>query len=144
MLTTALTLSLAAGVAYAEVPASQTARLGADLTPTGAEKACSRSGVDAWSGRGIDGSGLLSGWDGGALPNPFASDKTLYTVNASNAAQYDSQLTVGQKAMLATYPDTYKLNVYKSNRTCTYPDFVYNAAKRNTQVGNVVDGGNGI
>ena len=144
MLTTALTLSLAAGVAYAEVPASQTARLGADLTPTGAEKAGSRSGVDAWSGRAIDGSNLLSGWDGGALPNPFAGDKALYTVNASNAAQYDSQLTVGQKAMLATYPDTYKLNVYKSNRACTYPDFVYNAAKRNTQVGKNTDGGNGI
>ena len=44
------------------------------------------------------------------------SDRALYTVTASNAAQYDAQLTVGQKAMLATYPDTYKLNVYKSNR----------------------------
>ena len=39
MITTALTLSLTAGVAYADVPASQAARLGADLTPTGAEKA---------------------------------------------------------------------------------------------------------
>ena len=46
--------------------------------------------------------------------------------------------------MLATYPDSYKLNVYKSNRTCTYPDFVYKAAKRNAEVGKVVDGGNGI
>ena len=52
MITTALTLSLAAGVAYADVPASQAARLGADLTPTGAEKAGSRSGVAAWTGRG--------------------------------------------------------------------------------------------
>ena len=143
MLTAALTLSLSAGVAYADVPASQAARLGADLTPTGAEKAGSRSGVAAWSGRGIDGSSLLSGWDGGALPNPM-SDSALYTITASNASQYDSQLTVGQKAMLATYPDTYKLNVYKSNRSCVYPDFVYKAAKRNATVGKVVDGGNGI
>ena len=45
MITTALTLSLTAGVAYADVPASQAARLGVDLTPTGAEKAGSRSGV---------------------------------------------------------------------------------------------------
>lgn len=104
-LTMALTLSLAAGVAYADVPANQVARLGADLTPTGAEKAGSASGVAAWSGRGIDGTSLLSGWDGGALPNPMAGDKPLYTITASNAAQYDSQLTVGQKAMLATYPD---------------------------------------
>ena len=40
--------------------------------------------------------------------------------------------------------DSYKLNVYKSNRSCVYPDFVYKAAKRNATVGKVVDGGNGI
>ena len=38
LLTTALTLSLAASAAVAEVPANQAARLGADLTPMGAEK----------------------------------------------------------------------------------------------------------
>ncbi|MGC6534222.1 MAG: DUF1329 domain-containing protein, partial [Parvibaculales bacterium] len=109
MLTTALTLSLAAGVAHAEVPANQSARLGADLTPMGAEKAGSRSGVAAWTGRGIDGASLLNGYDGGALPNPFSGDSPKYTITAGNAGQYDSQLTTGQKAMLATYPDTYKL-----------------------------------
>jgi len=144
LLTTALTLSLAASAAVAEVPANQAARLGADLTPMGAEKAGSTSGVSSWSGRAINGSALLSGFDGGALPNPFASEKASYTITAGNAAQYDSQLTVGQKAMLATYPDSYRLNVYKSNRTCTYPDFVYKAAKRNAAVGQLIDGGNGI
>lgn len=144
LLTTALTLSLAASAAMAEVPANQAARLGADLTPMGAEKAGSKSGVSSWSGRGIDGAALLNGYDGGALPNPFAAEKPRYTVTAANAAQYDAQLTVGQKAMLATYPDSYKLDVYQSNRTCTYPDFVYKAAKRNATVGKVVDGGNGI
>ena len=73
LLTTALTLSLAASAAVAEVPASQAARLGADLTPMGAEKAGSKSGVSSWSGRAINGSALLNGYDGGALPNPFAS-----------------------------------------------------------------------
>ena len=48
MITTALTLSLTAGVAYADVPASQAARLG-DLTPT--ESKAVRSGVAAWTGR---------------------------------------------------------------------------------------------
>tara|TARA_B110000971_G_scaffold124791_1_gene127747 strand:+ start:9876 stop:11243 length:1368 start_codon:yes stop_codon:yes gene_type:complete len=144
LLTTALTLSLVASAAVAEVPANQAARLGADLTPMGAEKAGSKSGVGSWSGKGINSSALLNGYDGGALPNPFASEKASYTITAANAAQYDKQLTVGQKAMLATYSDSYKLNVYKSNRTCTYPDFVYKAAKRNATVGKVVDGGNGI
>ena len=144
IITTALTLSLTAGAALAEVPGSVAGRLGQDLTPMGAEKAGSSSGVAAWTGRGIDGSGLLNGYGGEALPNPFASDKPLYTITAGNAGQYDSQLTTGQKAMLATYPDTYKLNVYQSRRACVYPDFVYKAAARNATVGKLVDGGNGI
>ena len=144
LLTTALTLSLVASAAMADVPANVANRLGQDLTPMGAEKAGSDSGVGSWSGASIDGSALLQGYDGGALPNPYASDKPLYTITAANAGDYDAQLTTGQKAMLATYPDTYKLNVYESRRSCTYPDFVYKAAKRNAEVGKVVDGGNGI
>ena len=143
VLTTALTLSLAAGVAWAEVPQNVADRLGKDLTPMGAEKA-GKAGVPAWSGKPIDGSALVSGYDGGALPNPFAADKPLYTISASNAGKYDAVLTTGQKALLATYPDTFKMNVYKSRRACTYPDYVYKAAKRNAVVGKNVDGGNGI
>ena len=143
-LTTALTLSLAASAAMAEVPGRVADRMGKDLTPMGAERAGSKSGVAKWGGNPIDGSTLLQGYDGGALPNPYSSDKVLYTIDASNAGEYDSILTVGQKAMLATYPSTYKIKVYKSRRSCTYPDFVYKAAKRNATVGKVVDGGNGI
>ena len=144
LLTTALTLSLVASAAMADVPANVANRLGQDLTPMGAEKAGSSAGVGSWSGQRIDGSALPQGYDGGALPNPYASDKPLYTITAANAGDYDAQLTTGQKAMLATYPDTFKLNVYESRRSCTYPDFVYKAAKRNAEVGKVVDGGNGI
>ena len=144
LLTTALTLSLVASAAMADVPANVANRLGQDLTPMGAEKAGSSAGVGSWSGQRIDGSALLQGYDGGPLPNPYASDKPLYTITAANAGDYDAQLTTGQKAMLATYPDTFKLDVYESRRSCTYPDFVYKAAKRNAEVGKVVDGGNGI
>ena len=56
ILTTALTLSLAAGAAWAEVPESVADRLGKDLTPMGAEKAGTKSGVASWSGKAIDGS----------------------------------------------------------------------------------------
>ena len=97
VLTTALTLSLAAGSAWAEVPQSVADRLGKDLTPMGAEKAGTKAGVDSWGGKPIDGSSLLSGYDGGALPNPYASDKPLYTITATNAGEYDAVLTEGQK-----------------------------------------------
>ena len=144
ILTTALTLSLAAGAAWAEVPQNVADRLGKDLTPMGAEKAGSKSGVSEWTGKAIDGSSLLAGYDGGSLPNPYASDKPSYTVTSSNAGEYDAILTDGQKALFATYPDTYKMNVYKSRRSCTYPEFVYKAAKRNALVGKNVDGGSGV
>ena len=36
------------------------------------------------------------------------------------------------------------MNVYKSRRSCTYPDYVYKAAKRNAVVGKNVDGGSGV
>ena len=144
-LTLGVVLSLG-GTALAEVPQSVANRLGQDLSPMGAEIAGdSANGVPSWSGRGItDAAALLAGYDGGPLPNPFAADKPRYTVTAGNAAQYEAQLTVGQKAMLATYPDSYKLNVYPSRRSCTYPDFVYKGAKRNAMVGKLVDNGNGI
>ena len=144
VLTTALTLSLAAGSAWAEVPQSVADRLGKDLTPMGAEKAGTKGGVASWSGKAIDGSALLGGYDGGALPNPYAADKPLYTITSSNAGEHDAVLTAGQKALLATYPDTYKMNVYKSRRSCTYPEYVYKAAKRNAVVGKNVDGGSDV
>lgn len=144
-LTLGVVLSLG-GTALAEVPSSVANRLGKDLTPMGAEVAGdSVKAVPSWTGRGVtNAASLLSGYDGGPLPNPFADDKPRYTVTAGNAAQYDAQLTVGQKAMLATYPDSYKINVYQSRRSCSYPDFVYKAAKRNATVGRLVDSGNGI
>ena len=140
----ALTLSLTAGVAMAEVPSSVAKRLGKDLTPMGSERAGSKSGVAKWSGKRISSKSLLRGYKGGALPNPYARDRKKYTITAANASRYGRQLTTGHKAMLATYPKTYKLNVYQSRRNCTYPSFVYKASRRNAKVGKLVDGGNGI
>ncbi len=146
ILISTLALGLSAGTALAKVPENVAARLGQDLTPIGAEKAGSASGIDSWSKENrIDGSTLLAGFDGsGPLPDPFADDPILYTVTASNAAEYDAQLTAGHKALLAAYPDTYKLNVYKSRRTCVFPDDVYDMSVNNASVGMLADKGNGV
>lgn len=143
LLTTALTLSLTAGVAMAEVPRSVANRLGQDLTPTGAEKAGSNSGIPAWSGRAINSKRLLAGYDGGSLPDPFAGDKKLYTVTPENMNRYAKVTSDGQRKMLETY-GTYRMNVYPSRRTCALPDFVNKGFKRNALVGKLADGGNGI
>ena len=107
-LKTAIALALGGALvapAVAEVPSSVANRLGRDLTPIGAEKAGSNNGVAAWTGRAINGSRLLAGFDGGALPNPYGNDKKLYTVTADNMARYARVLSDGQKAMLNTYRD---------------------------------------
>ena len=132
--------------ALALVPESVANRLGRDLTPIGAEKAGSSSGIPAWSrANKIDADRYLSGdVSGRPLPDPFTNDQILYTITSENAAQYNNVLTEGHRKMFATYPGSYRINVYPSRRTCVFPEIAYEGALRNAKVGNLVDGGNGI
>ncbi|WP_420559988.1 DUF1329 domain-containing protein [Tepidicaulis sp.] len=134
-----------AGTAAAKVPEAQTNRLGNDLTPIGAEKAGNGGDIPAWTG------GLTSVPDsvkgeyqaGKLMPNPFASDKPKVEITPANMGQYSDKLTEGYKALLTTYPD-YKMKVYQTRRSCAYPEFVYEATKRNSQVADLTPGGNGV
>ncbi|MGH8435862.1 MAG: DUF1329 domain-containing protein, partial [Pseudomonas sp.] len=85
-------ISLASGSALAKLDASEVARLGQDLTPTGAEKAGNASGtIPAWDG-GI--TQPPAGYDASAgYIDPFANEKPLYSITAANMAQYADQLT---------------------------------------------------
>lgn len=135
---------LSAGSALAVVPEAQQARLDADLTPLGSERAGNADGtIPAWTG------GLTSppegiGYEKGKhLPDPFADDKVLFTVNATNADQYDAYITRGQRALMERH-DSYFMNVYPSRRSCAHPEHVYKAARRNAAVGELVADGNGV
>jgi hypothetical protein len=120
-------MASAAAPAFAKLTDAEVARLGADLTPMGAEKAGNKDGtIPAWTG------GLCSapaGWsaDKGYV-DPFASDAIKYTVTKANAAQYKDKLTPGTLAMLNKY-DTFKMNVYETRRTACYPQAVYDEVK---------------
>ncbi|WP_417315809.1 DUF1329 domain-containing protein [Cycloclasticus pugetii] len=120
--------------AQAAVSPEQAARLGADLTPLGGEKAGNDEGtIPAWTGgynKPIPGEKL-----GGKRLDPFADEKPLYTVTAQNMVEYEDKLTDGVKAMLKKYPDTYKLNVYPTHRTATAPEWVYNYTQQNALKG---------
>ncbi|MGE5245884.1 MAG: DUF1329 domain-containing protein, partial [Betaproteobacteria bacterium] len=99
-----------AAPAQAKLTAAEAARLGADLTPIGAEKAGNKDGtIPAWTG------GLCSppaGWTPAqGYVDPFASDKVLFTITKANAAQYKDKLAPGALAMLEKY-DTFKMPVY--------------------------------
>ncbi|KRW73840.1 hypothetical protein AO729_00700 [Pseudomonas sp. TTU2014-066ASC] len=93
-----------------------------ELTPMGSERAGNAAGtIPAWDGGLADG----SSYDGkGKRPDPFADDKPLYSVTASNMGEYDAVLTEGSKAMLKKYP-SYRIDVYPTRRTFAAPDWFY-------------------
>lgn len=142
LLATLLAMLCGLSPVQAEVTEAQAKRLGADLTPLGAERA-GDGDIPAWEGGLTKPPANVAYKKGKHLPDPFADDAVKYTVTAANAAQYEQFLTGGHKALLKAYPD-YKLKVYPSRRACAFPDFVYEATKRNAQAGKLIGGGSGV
>jgi hypothetical protein len=131
---------------WAAIGAEEAARLGKDLTPLGGEMAGNADGtIPAWTG------GLKSAADAGFPdyktgqhhPDPYANDKPLYTITASNMGQYASKLTEGHKQLLQTYKD-YKIVVYPTHRSAAVPQRIYDATKRIATTANLAAGGNGV
>jgi hypothetical protein len=112
------------------------------LTPIGAEQAGNTAGtIPAWTG------GLTtppkSYRTGYHETDPFPEDEPLLQINASNAAQYAQYLSPGQRALLARYPDTWHMNVYRSRRSASFPDYVYEAIAGNAKSARVLLEGRG-
>lgn len=141
LLSSAVALAFAFGV-QAKLPADQVARLGNDLTPMGAEKAGNTDGsIPAWDG-GI--TKAPAGYKAGDHhPDPFAADKVLFTIDKANVSKYKANLSPGQIALFDLYPD-FKINVYPTHRSASYPQYVYDATKKIAANAELVEGGNGI
>jgi len=138
--------TLIAPAAFGAVSPEEAARLGQDLTPLGGEKAGNADGsIPAWTGglKSPAEAGFPNYHSGDHHPDPYASDKPLFTITAANMAQYATKLTEGQKAVFKTYPD-YKMVVYPTHRSGASPQNVYEATKRNATAGKLVPDGNGI
>ncbi|MDN2658606.1 MULTISPECIES: DUF1329 domain-containing protein [Neptunomonas] len=119
-------------MAHAAVSPEEAARLGADLTPFGAEKAGNADGsIPAWTG-GFN-QKIPGEVAGGKRADPFKDEKPLYSVTFSNMDQYADKLSDGIKAMLKKYPDSYRLDVYPTHRTAVAPDWVYDFTAQNAQ-----------
>jgi hypothetical protein len=129
----ALALALACATTVHAASAEDAAKLGKTLTPMGAEMAGSADGtIPAWTG-GYN--TIPQGFvNGGKRPDPFASDKKLYTVTSKNMNEYADKLSDGTKALFAKYPDTFHIDVYPTRRTDSAPSWVYeNTAKNATR-----------
>src|SRR3954467_3409123 len=131
----------------AAVSAADAAKLGAELTPLGGIKAGNADGsIPAWDG------GLTSAAQAGFAnfrpgqhhPDPYASDKPLYTVTSANMAQYAGKLTEGHKKLLQTYRNTFKMIVYPTHRSAAAPQRIYDATKRIATTAQLAKDGNGV
>jgi hypothetical protein len=129
-------------ITSASVTPEQAARLGQDLTPSGAEKAGNAAGtIPAWEG-GIQ-TAPAGYTPGGYHVDPYASDAPIATITADNMAQYQGQLTAGHAALLKTYK-SYKILVYPSHRSFSNPDWVYQNTKSCATTAHLTNEGNGF
>lgn len=137
----ALSLTLAVS-ALAAASADETARLGKDLTPFGAEKAGNKEGtIPAWDG-GI--ATPPAGYQKGMHhPDPYAADKPLFTIAAADADKYADKLTDGYRAMLKLYP-SFKMKVYPTRRSAAAPQRLYDATRNAAAKAQLTTGGNGV
>ncbi|WP_076417878.1 DUF1329 domain-containing protein [Colwellia sp. UCD-KL20] len=143
LLSITISLLLTSGYVAAKVTPEEANKLGKELTPMGAEQKANADGsIPEWKG-GITQApkGYVAGQH---HVDPFANDKTLFTITSSNLSDYKNNLTPGQVKLFETYPDTYKMNVYQTRRSASFPSHVYDAIKSNATRSELVEEGNGI
>lgn len=139
--------ALAASVALAAVSPEEAKQLGNELTLFGAEAAGNADGTipayDPAQAQITPPADYKPG--SGRYPNPFAEDEVLFTISAENLDQHRDKLDEGTIALINRWPDTYKLHVYPTRRTASYPDWVLeNTVKNATQATLVNEGGDGV
>ena len=135
--------SVGAGYALGKVSEEKAAQLDAELTPLGAIRAGNAAGtIPPWQG-GIE--TPPPGYrPGDHHPNPFADDAVLFTITAANVDQYADRLSPGQLALFERYPETWRMPVYPTRRSASYPERIYRSARTNALSAELSPGGNGV
>ena len=128
--------------AAAELSADAIARLGADLTPLGGERAGNADGtIPEWTG------GIVAPPEGYTVGehhrDPFAADAPLFVIDGSNIDSYRDRLSVGHQRMLETY-DSFRMPVYETRRSASTPQRIYDATREVAATAALVDDGNGV
>ena len=138
-----LPLLIAVASAEAKVSAEEARKLqDGTLTPMGANPKGNDEGtIPPWEG-GI--TEIPEGYKEGNYVNPFPDDKILFTITAANVGEYADKLSPGQLAIFRRYPNTFKMNVYPSRRSASYPQRIYDWAVKNATTAELVEGGNGF
>ncbi|MEE4639971.1 MAG: DUF1329 domain-containing protein [Wenzhouxiangella sp.] len=121
------------------------ARLGQDLTPMGSVRAGNADGtIPAWTG-GLGRDDWPAGFEpGDRHPDPYADDEPLFVITADNYQQYADQLSAGHKAAFERYPETFRMKIYPSRRSASFPERIYEMTQQNATTGRLVAGGEGV
>ncbi len=96
-------------VIVAKVDVETQTHLKNELTSFGAIKKGNGDAIPAWIGES-------------KIP---VDEKPLFTITSQNSEEYKDKLTVGQLALFAQYPDTFRMPIYPTHRTASAPDWVY-------------------
>ena len=134
---------LVASVANAKVDAAQADKLGgAELTPMGAEvKGNADGSIPAWTGNlKAAPAGTKYSGSGDIYPDPYASEKPLFTITSANFSKYADKLSDGQKALFNKFPDTFMMNIYPTHRDGRFSDLVEQRTKWNATKTELVNG----
>src|SRR5690606_38154741 len=124
----------------AKVDPVQAARVGADLTPLGAERAGNAAGtIPAWTGGVTPPAGYQPGMH---HPDPYADDAMLYRVDGADLSQHRELLPAGLADLLERHPDYY-LQVYPTRRSAANPQRIYEATRANAERAELISKGNG-
>ncbi|MEY8205811.1 MAG: DUF1329 domain-containing protein [Bermanella sp.] len=138
-----LSLAMMAGTLQAKVSSQEVAKLGKSLTPMGAQMAGNASGtIPAWTG-GFNSDNTAKSADAGRPINILKDEKPLFTITNATLAQYKENLSPGQLALFAKYPD-YAMPIYTSHRTSAYSKEMYDIVKRNAANAELLNNGDGI
>ena len=129
--------------ASAAVSVQQAERLKDDLTPLGAERAGNGKDIPPWRG-GLTVPALSYQEAGQHHPNPYPQDKPLLVITNANKDKYKEHLTDGQIALFETYPDTFKMPIYKTRRTAAAPEWVYDNTYKNAIRSEINENGAGL
>jgi hypothetical protein len=115
---------------------------GPALTPLGAERPGNADGtIPPWTG-GI--SEPPAGYVRGRRhPDPYPDDSAEFTITAANLDEHAGRLSAGQQALLRAFPDTWRMHVYPTRRSASFPDFVYQAVDDNARTAKLVTEGKG-
>ena len=138
-----LALATYAQLASAAVTVQQAERLKGELTPLGAERAGNGKDIPPWRG-GLTVPTLDYKKAGQHHPNPYPQDKPLFVITAANKDKHKEHLTKGQITLFETYPDSFKMPIYKTRRTAAAPEWIYDNTYKNAIRAELNENGAGL